>query len=444
MADPSHVNAPSDTLLGKLQRGQGRGYLDALAAPRAEAVSCLLNCLRDDPCWDRQVESRDEQYGELAVALALPVEPLDELLHEGPADGEDEPHYLAIDVLLQMLRRGRADAGEVLREYVAYGTDPSHVLYELHEHRPELLAGLDEVIVSRLDEPGMADRLYAEHEPVRSWCRSHPRLAEALAPSREWRERYDAWRASLPDYTTMPLAEMLATVTRETGVWMRRALSGRVRRADAELLLAALDPEELERSMLALAALREIADSSLLEPLAEFQVRVPERPAGLNHALWRAIGAIDDPRVLELGRQWFHDERWPVMITGRRILEQRATAEDMPVIRELLASDQHADHGTYRICSGLEMATRLTEPDLWPLLADAYHELDYAWGRMRAVEAMVANAPKQFAEQYAFECLWDCEHPTREAGLAHVARTPAALARIRALADDAIYQHAPA
>ncbi len=397
--------------------------------------------VRDDPRWDGQVVSRDEQYGELAVALEVPIEPLDEVLRTTPGDRDDAPHSLVLDVLLQMLRRGLVEAGEVLREYVAYGAEVSHVIYQLHDHAPELHRGLDDVVVGRLGEPGLADELYHGLEPITSWCRRHPRLDELLAPSRQWSEQHDAWKASLPDYSTMPLAEMLATVDRDAGGWMRRALPGRIRPEDADLLLAALDPAEVERSMLALTALREIADSSLLEPLAEFQMVMPERPAGLNHMLWRAISAIDDPRVLELGRQWFRDERWPVMITGERILQARATADDLPVIRELLTADQHADRGTYRLSAGLEMAANLSDPALLPLLSHAYHELDYAWGRRRAVAAMVANAPEAFAARYAYECLWDCEHDTREAGLAHAPRTAEALARIRALADDPAYEH---
>jgi len=143
MAEPPDTSKrASDTLLGQAPARAGPWFLDALAAPRAEAVECLLKRVRDDPRWDGQVVSRDEQYGELAVALEVPIEPLDEVLRTTPGDRDDAPHSLVLDVLLQMLRRGLVEAGEVLREYVAYGAEVSHVIYQLHDHAPELHRGI--------------------------------------------------------------------------------------------------------------------------------------------------------------------------------------------------------------------------------------------------------------------------------------------------------------
>jgi hypothetical protein len=50
--------APANSLKGRLQRGRGQGYLDALSAPSEEARAALLDCIVRDPRWDSQVESR--------------------------------------------------------------------------------------------------------------------------------------------------------------------------------------------------------------------------------------------------------------------------------------------------------------------------------------------------------------------------------------------------
>ncbi len=57
--------ANPDTVLGKLQRGTGAGFLEAIALPSGEAAELIWDCVVYDPRWDQQVESRDRYYADL-------------------------------------------------------------------------------------------------------------------------------------------------------------------------------------------------------------------------------------------------------------------------------------------------------------------------------------------------------------------------------------------
>ncbi len=56
------VLADPDSLLGMLQRGRGRGFLLASETPPQEVWPLLLECIMNDPRFDRQCEDREEYY----------------------------------------------------------------------------------------------------------------------------------------------------------------------------------------------------------------------------------------------------------------------------------------------------------------------------------------------------------------------------------------------
>ncbi|MBI2302245.1 MAG: HEAT repeat domain-containing protein [Armatimonadetes bacterium] len=431
------ANAPADTLLGKLERGRGAGFIGALAAPRGHARELLTRCTVVDPRWDHQIDDRDEYYGELAVELALPVEPLVDCLHVPESDDRYWGHSLALDVLVEMLRRGRADVGQVLRDYVCYGTDLGHLLWQLAEHTPALLDGLDRVVVSRLDEPGFTEGMSFGHAPLLGWSEQHPRLAALRSEAEERCARYAAERAAWPDFARMSVPELLATTGRGTLHAVRKALCERVQPEDAPLLLAALDNARPELAAAALWALARIADPTCLDRLRELAEGDPEPAPCVRHALGRCLAAIDSPLTLDLGRRWCRAERWGLAVAGQIILAAQATEDDLPYIREALALPM--DHGqqsgnVWRVCGALDMLKRLTGIGMLPELMAAYEELPYSYGRCRAVEAMVATAPSAFAERCAAECLWDCEYWSREPAIRRAPISAATRARLTALA----------
>ena len=59
MAKPEQHASPN-SLLGQLQRGRGKGYLQILSTARSEARQLLVECSCNDPRLDSQVENRAE------------------------------------------------------------------------------------------------------------------------------------------------------------------------------------------------------------------------------------------------------------------------------------------------------------------------------------------------------------------------------------------------
>src|SRR3954452_7596592 len=68
---PTATIAPSYTLLGKLQRGLGAGYLEALRIERDAAHELLFACLAEDPRHDPRTEARGRYYGELCLETRI-------------------------------------------------------------------------------------------------------------------------------------------------------------------------------------------------------------------------------------------------------------------------------------------------------------------------------------------------------------------------------------
>jgi hypothetical protein len=146
------VVASADNLLGRLQRGRGQGYIDALAVPRREAAAALTRCLTLDPRTDHQVESRDEYYGHIAVDIKLDLAPLEAFLLAPPAADtgtDDWRDVLALYTLGSMGRLGRADAVALLRRYVEVGEDWSTALEALSWPTVLNVEGLDRDVVAR-------------------------------------------------------------------------------------------------------------------------------------------------------------------------------------------------------------------------------------------------------------------------------------------------------
>jgi len=183
--------ADSATLLGLLQRGQGRGYLDALATSGASAAAALVQCVTNDPRVDRQGESRDEYYGRCAFAIDMDISPIETLLFASAdyQDRDEDRTGLALGSLGWMARLGRRDALAVMRRYVEVGWNWEWALGDLTWPTPVGLDGLDDVVSSRCDSieelarafPWRLDAVWAE------WKRTKPRFAEAFALQREWR-----------------------------------------------------------------------------------------------------------------------------------------------------------------------------------------------------------------------------------------------------------------
>jgi hypothetical protein len=77
------------TLHGQLQRGLGRAA--RRAADKPGAGEFVYDCIRRDPRWDPQCETRSLYYARLMVDLELPVGPVAEHLFDAAdqVDGDE-------------------------------------------------------------------------------------------------------------------------------------------------------------------------------------------------------------------------------------------------------------------------------------------------------------------------------------------------------------------
>jgi hypothetical protein len=392
------VMQPADTLHGQLQRGLGRGARRAAETPGAGEL--VYDCVRRDPRWDRQVESRSLFYARLLLDLELPVGPIAEHLAgtRGQGDTELSRDGLAVEVLADLLRLSRRDAAWPLRRYAEDGTHWYEALHALTEvGDPSLAQGLDEVAAARCDDE---DLRWLVMEPdnavVQDWVRRQPRIAAAVA------ERRAGGRPRLH-------------------CSHRPDCSGR---SDAELL----DQARLAGDA-AVAAILELGrrrSPVLLDLAEELLAGEPGRYGGAVSRAIRDLGEVAVPRA----RVWT-THRTGCFDIGIAVLARHGTEEDVPaLLDDLRAALRERNWGA--AAGPAEGLGRLRSGSSVPLLKRVWAETEYAYLRPRLLGALIRTAPHT-AESYATEGLWDCEEEVRQAAVAIAPPHRDNLLRIRRL-----------
>lgn len=203
--------ADPDSLLGMLQRGRGRGYLEALKAPPETVWPLLFECITNDPRLYPFFECREEYYAALIVATGMSLEPLRIFLEQHDHGGctSDRRFKLVLYTLIHLAEEyENTEALRVLHGYVSYGAQWSLVVDSLGEmETPEALAGVVRVLCDRVQTDSQVraqfkktvednweyycwreeeDRADAEFflpvcEPWRTICESNRQLAALFA-----------------------------------------------------------------------------------------------------------------------------------------------------------------------------------------------------------------------------------------------------------------------
>jgi hypothetical protein len=435
--------------LGKLQRGLGSGYLWALDADRAVAQALLVHCVFNDPRWDRQLDDRDDYHATLALDIGLDLAPLEAWLRgSGEEDGETAHDVLA--VLGRMAIRGHAEARRVLREYVAYGAAWARALEGLVGDGaragppwPEVVAGLDRVLLERFATPGaLAEALAGvdpRERPWTLWSVENPPIAQALAleqgnappAKRAWRPRER--QAKAPDMST---AELLAIAEGSRWTQIAAELVTRTGAEDVELIVAAANDLELPMRRAAILALGHQGRREVLA-IAEENTHQAER-GKLQGAIALALEAMPLSQTRALAHDWLTAPDWARRRKAAGMLAAWAEDEDLAPARDALARelDRGLDGDVYVVCSLAEALGRCAVHGPFEELSRAYEQIPYSYGRRYVVSALAAADPT-FAGDVAVECLWDCERETRRAAAAHVdRRIRLAAQRLDELAHD--------
>jgi len=408
--------APADTLLGRLQRGTGAGFLEALAAKEDVARAALEGAIRLDWRWDQQLESRSWYYACLAERLGISSADVERLiLSTVDHDPQDSVDRVAVHVLSQLASWGDDAAAERLIDYVRYGGSPDipvswcggeGTAADLDRHHAALGARFPNRAAVARDTANLPawSLSYLEF-----WLESLAKRDNRFLRIVRLLDSAKASRTTRNDESPPPPAEPFpADMTFEEGCrkflsaswhdgpgigaatrWRREALAwlgGRFRPSHADRLVDLLLAEHPDSS---LACLSDLA--TLLPP--------EEWPDFMR-------------RALADGRE---GPRWAV-----RGLLERSERPDAELVQRCLRSALAAND-IYPACDMLDLVKRARLVELVPDVERAYHEATYSYGaRLRAVEALVRLTPELYRERYARECLWDCEEFIIEIGCRHV------------------------
>lgn len=366
--------APPHELLGALQRGRGCAARQLLARPAdVGAASLVLDCITNDPRWDRQIESRDRYYAELVLRLDVPLAPLE--------------------------RHVRAIAGDSKRERFDGGLALG-VLERLAEHG--LVAAVS--VLERL--PHEDDDLGVHTPPATK------RLVDASLSTHALLSGASPW-------TRHTLLQVLETRTSE----LDRAAMARVAR-DGDVAVRLVAYEALGRH----------GDERLVDhavAILEAHAADPEHARGHPRERLgpsRYLGELRPELTLPLARRWFHAE-FPLHRVAEDILIRHATRDDAPIVSTALQRAWH-ERSLYRLCSCVEILTNVADWSAVELVCEIDEAINYSYAR-RWTTSYLVGADTPTCRARLVDALWDCEDDVVLLALDHVPR--AALPKARAV-----------
>jgi hypothetical protein len=380
--DESPSLAPPHELAGALQRGRGCAARQLLARPTdVGAASLVLDCITNDPRWDRQIESRDRYYAELVLRLDVPLAPLERHVQASAGDPKRErsDDGLALGVLERLAEHGLAAAVSVL-ERLPHEND------DLGVHTPPAPKPLVDASLS----------------------------TEALL-------------VGAPPWTRHTLLQVLDTRASEIdrATMARVALEGDV--ADRLAAYEALGRHGDERLVDHAVALLEAHAAN--PDHARLHRRERVGPS-------RYLGELRPELTLPLARRWFHAD-FPLHRVAEDILIRHATRDDAPIVSTALERAWH-ERALYRLCSCVEILTNVSDWSAAALVCEIDEAINYSYARRWTTSYLVgADIPTSRAR--LVDALWDCEDDVVLLGLDYVPRTALPRARVVEIATSVWY-----
>jgi hypothetical protein len=425
------VIASADTLLGRLQRGRGQGYLDALAGDRGDANAALIECVRSDPRTDSQVESRDEYYGRIAIEIDLDLSPLEAfLLGPQPAEAtvEDWRDVLALHTLSWMGRLGRDDAVALLRRYIEVGEDWDCALEAMTWPTVLNVEGLADMAAKRaasVDDLARALPFELDREPWVTWRRTNERIGEAATRSHLWYTQSERRRTELSRQSTEELLQHGKV----------SALRGRASESDRAVLLRAASGDDPKMRHDAIKELGWQRDPRVLDAAEAELRRFPDRewpPNAGAIAIFHLLKQGPLPRV----RGWLGEPGRPGEVAMRAVAEWPEPGDE--TLLRSMTERFRDDDWLYRACDAVDALVQLGDSEATPLLETIFKETTYSYLRHRVARGLAVLSPT-FARGLATECLWDCEDLTVAVGCTAVdLASKAARDRLTRLAADGL------
>ncbi|MBE0542332.1 MAG: hypothetical protein IH623_13175 [Verrucomicrobia bacterium] len=412
--------AAADSLLGKLQRGRGAGFLGTRRQTPSTIWPLLVECITRDPRLDRQVESRDDFYAALVIETGMELKPLATHLREH--DDTDQSGWnttLTVTTLGSLAKRNYQNAVDILRDYVAWGNWWNWAIDELvATQNPLAWANLDEVFCKRFsDDEALNEELgwfSVAEDPWKTWCKQNTRLNQFIGSLRQPANQFEEH-----DFKNLSVADVLQLAGKDARVYakLRKIITHLVKPADFDFLLSQVSIAEPNRSGVALAGLAKLANPAMFDWLIDFWAKNPEMPVALRVRAEEAILSLPPARTLPLARSWLNHDAGHFRSLAEDLMKSHATPHDVPLLRkEMAAALVDADNQIYRLCDLIEAFKRLPGLGRLPELESVFVEFRYSYGRSRAAEALLAVDKEYFVRTHAQECLWDCEDRTRALG----------------------------
>ncbi|WJY49245.1 HEAT repeat domain-containing protein [Streptomyces chengbuensis] len=446
------VIAPSGTLLGLLQRGRGDGTLHALAAPRAEALAALNQCVLNDPRHDWQVENRSLYYARLFLDLGGGLERIEAHLFgaEDHLDTDDARTGLALSVLGHLASYGRDDALVLLRRYAATGTNWAWALDELALRDDDSgLRSLAGAVLGRFPATPEGDAELAEAvrdafepRPWRLWAEDRRESVGARVRAARERGSFDRWQRQMrptgprPGWSVQSVFDW-AQQALERGTALHvpaaRCLGAVAGPDDRPLIVEAARSGPDGARCAALHYLAEARDPAVLD-LVEAAAADPSRTVA--DAAVAAFERMCGEAAVDRARGWIHRPD-ALGASAAGVLACRGGAQDSELVLGALRETVRADGPDAPLLWALVDGTgRLGIGCAAPVLRHVYRETTSSQLRGRTARALAATDPS-FGTGFAVECLWDCEETTREVAALHAETGDARVAeRLRRLAAD--------
>jgi hypothetical protein len=461
--------ADPDTLLGMLERGRGAGYLLAVETTPVTVWPLLIECITNDPRLDRQVEYRADYYASLILETKMDIALLRDHLKQ--KDGPNDLFFnvkLTIETLNSLVVYHHAKALNILQDYISYGSHWHYVIISLWSSDVDgVIDGVDRILYDRLstdqtfredfqsnviedwqayyerDENARYGLLLPMCEPWKTMCRRNARLAalfDQFCPSDTIHSPTRKKDTAIADLMQLSISELFTIMDRpDRPIFYKvsKALEQSVSLVDEDLLLKNLSDENEYKAMLALKGLGILGTPRAFEAVKSIIEFTEEPHSRVRARAFDAIAQMPSSLSLEIGRNWFHQDKWHFQVAGGRILENHATPEDIPLLIDVLKTPKTLQCEDFRLSSALEAFWHLDSIGHIPEIENVFTAVPHSYHRWRAAYAMATTAPNVFQTNYAYECLWDCHWHTRICGCENVSLSqPGVLAKLNEILED--------
>jgi hypothetical protein len=395
--------ALAKTLHGALQRGCGTA--GAWVATHQVAPELVLDCVRRDYRWDRQVDERTVYLARLVLDLELSIDPiLEQVWRAGRNTGYDGNRFgQGVDVLAALARSHVAAAADALRQYVREGERWLDVLQTIADTWPsEWWDDLAPIVAGRA-AGASPEEVFVGQEPWLKWAGRDRRIDVLIQRA----QPAAAWRCPSLPHREAPATALLSLLA-DPG-------------APAEMLSAVLHEFARHRD----------PEPRLLDITDQLAARPDVMRIGLFHAL-KKLG----PQTARHARQWARSPSHPLWWRAVVTLTEHGEPADIPALLaalDRLDSDKDDWCGYDALARGF---ARLGVTEVAPRLHSLWRQSPHSFERASYVTALLTLDPA--TRQRLPEALSDCEGDVRLLAAQHAPLTGEVRRQLSRLRDSPI------